>query len=132
MVSSGDASFALDIAPDVSIDADPERLQQLFENLFRNALEHGGRDVTVTVGDLPDGTGFFIQDDGVGIPESDREEIFTPGYTTAENGTGFGLAIVGEIVDAHGWTIRATESAEGGARFEIKTATPAAFARKER
>jgi signal transduction histidine kinase len=130
MVSSGDASLAVEMSGDLPLEADPERLQQLFENLFRNALEHGGSGVTVTVGDLPDGTGFFVGDDGVGIPEDDREEVFTPGYTTAEHGTGFGLSIVQEIVEAHGWTIRVSESADGGARFEITTATPSALARE--
>ncbi|GAB3683553.1 hypothetical protein GCM10028857_11280 [Salinarchaeum chitinilyticum] len=52
-----------------------------------------------------------------------REDLFTPGFTTAEDGTGFGLAIVQQIVEAHGWEIRAMESEAGGARFEITGAT---------
>jgi signal transduction histidine kinase len=47
--------------------------------------------------------------------------VFGGGYSTAETGTGFGLAIVSEIVDAHGWTVSVTESEAGGARFEIVT-----------
>jgi signal transduction histidine kinase len=106
--------------------ADSGRLQQLFENLFRNAIEHSSTSalpdsteegVTVTVGDL-DG-GFFVEDDGPGIPESAREQVFERSYTTTEDGTGFGLAIVAEIVDAHGWEIRVTDGEAGGARFEI-------------
>jgi signal transduction histidine kinase len=62
----------------------------------------------------------YVADDGCGIPADAREAIFASGYTTAEEGTGFGLAIVGEIVEAHGWTIDVTESTEGGARFEIR------------
>ncbi|WP_245903079.1 ATP-binding protein [Salinigranum rubrum] len=46
--------------------------------------------------------------------------MFEAGYSTAENGTGFGLAIVEQIVDAHEWTVRVTESDSGGTRFEIK------------
>jgi hypothetical protein len=63
--------------------------------------------------------GFYVADDGSGIPEGDRELIFDSGYSTREGGTGFGLDIVSEIVDAHGWTIAATDSRDGGARFEI-------------
>jgi len=99
------------------IDADKSRLKQLFENLYRNAIEHGGDGVTVHVGDL-DG-GFYVADTGSGIPESDRDEIFEAGYSTAEHGTGFGLRIVEQIVEAHGWEIRVIDSEMGGARFEI-------------
>ena len=104
---------------DLTFKADEARLQRLFENLFRNAIDHGGPDVTVTVGELPDRPGFYVSDDGPGIPEGDRESVFTPGYTTREDGTGFGLAIVSEMVAAHGWEIQVTESEAGGARFEI-------------
>jgi hypothetical protein len=48
--------------------------------------------------------------------------VFEPGFTTRSGGTGFGLAIVAEIVDAHGWNARVTESEAGGARFEITDA----------
>jgi len=109
----------LRVADDLAFNADPTRLQRLFENLFRNALDHGGPDVTVTVGALPDRDGFYVSDDGPGIPERDRNSVFEPGYTTREAGTGFGLAIVDEMVAAHGWEIEITESAVGGARFEI-------------
>ncbi|MEF8807977.1 HAMP domain-containing sensor histidine kinase, partial [Natronomonas sp.] len=72
-------------------------------------------------GDLEDG--FFLADDGEGIPESERDSVFGPGYSTATEGTGFGLAIVKEIAEAHGWDIDVTESNEGGARFEIRNTT---------
>jgi signal transduction histidine kinase len=85
----------------------------------RNAIEHAGEGVTVTVGELEDGDGFYIADDGEGIPEEEREEVFDTGYSTSEDGTGFGLSIVEEIVTAHGWSIDVTESKDGGARFEI-------------
>jgi PAS domain S-box-containing protein len=100
-----------------TIQADRSRLQQLFENLYRNAVEHGGDDVTVSVGAIDDG--FYVADSGPGIPESDREDVFEAGYSTNEDGTGFGLRIVEQIADAHGWEITVTESEQGGARFEI-------------
>lgn len=97
--------------------ADKDRLHELVENLFRNAIEHGGTDVTSTVGDLDDG--FYVEDDGNGIPESERDAVFQKGYSTEQHGTGLGLTIVEKISDAHGWDISVTNGTEGGARFEI-------------
>jgi signal transduction histidine kinase len=118
MVDAGEAT--LDVEGDSRVLADPDRLQQLFENLFRNAVEHGGTDVTVSVGTLADGTGFYVADDGAGIPETERDQVLESGYTTNEDGTGFGLAIVADIADAHGWDVAVTESEDGGARFEFR------------
>ncbi|MFC7078592.1 hybrid sensor histidine kinase/response regulator [Haloarcula halophila] len=112
---SADATLAVET--DQTISSDRSRLQQLFENLFRNAVNHGGGEVTVTVGEIADG--FYVADDGAGIPDEERDNIFEAGYSTADDGTGFGLAIVKEIVEAHGWEIRVTDSESGGARFEI-------------
>ncbi|MFB6110441.1 MAG: response regulator [Halodesulfurarchaeum sp.] len=99
------------------IRADRSRLKQLLENLIRNAVEHAGEGATVTVGDLEDG--FYVADDGTGIPDDERDAVFEPGYSSLSEGTGFGLNIVQEIAEAHGWTVRVTDSEEGGARFEI-------------
>ena len=112
--STGDATLVTET--DRRVLADDSRLQELFENLFRNAVAHGS-DVTVTVGDL-DG-GFSVADDGPGIPPEDRERVFDHGYSTRGRGTGFGLSIVQEIADAHGWEVAVTESDDGGARFEV-------------
>ncbi|QRV17178.1 HAMP domain-containing histidine kinase [Haloterrigena salifodinae] len=125
----------LNVADSMTFDADPDRLRQLFENLFRNAVEHGSTDpdsqdddsepgetddeLVVTVGTLEEGNGFFVADDGPGIPVSERSRIFERGYTDSDDGTGFGLHIVREIVDAHRWSIAVTDSDSGGARFEI-------------
>ncbi|QLH76958.1 response regulator [Halosimplex rubrum] len=114
-VDTGEATLVTET--DQRVRADPSRLQELLGNLVRNAVTHGGDGVTVTVGDLP--TGFYVADDGPGIPDDDRETVFERGYSTTEDGTGFGLAIVAELVTAHDWEIRATESDAGGARFEI-------------
>ncbi len=107
----------LDIDTDHTVDADPTRLQQLFENLFRNSIEHGGERVTVTVGALSDG--FYVEDDGDGFA-GEAEDIFESGYSTADDGTGFGLAIVREVANAHGWELTATAGTDGGARFECR------------
>lgn len=114
-VATGGATLITDTTQ--TINADRGRLKQLFENLFRNAIDHGGTDVTVTVGELDDG--FYVADDGPGIPESDRDNVFEEGYSTAAENTGFGLAIVQTIIEAHGWNVSITDSIDGGARFEI-------------
>jgi PAS domain S-box-containing protein len=125
-VWTGDAGLV--IRAETTVVGDPDRVQQLLENLFRNSVEHnrnrsiatgprsGGEPVTVTVGGLPDG--FYVADDGEGVPPADRDRVFERGYTTGD-GTGLGLSIVEQIVGAHGWSVRATESEDGGARFEI-------------
>ncbi len=107
---------------DRGIEADESRLKQLLENLIHNSFEHGRPDgngpMTVTVGLLEDG--FYVADDGAGLPGSDRDRLFEVGFSTRPGGGGFGLGIVEKIVDAHGWTIEATDGVDGGARFEIR------------
>jgi PAS domain S-box-containing protein len=110
---NGSAEVAVEVEGDVL--ADPGRLKRLLQNLFRNAAEHGG--YRVVVGDLPDG--FYVEDDGPGIPEDRHDEVFESGHTTSESGTGFGLAIVERIAEAHGWEVTLTEGEAGGARFEF-------------
>ncbi|WP_435099253.1 PAS domain S-box protein [Halorubrum sp. N11] len=99
------------------IQADRSRLKQVFENLFRNAVEHGQTDVTVTVGELANG--FYIEDDGQGITPDERDDVFEAGYSQSTDGTGFGLSIVEQIITAHDWQIHVTDGSDGGARFEI-------------
>lgn len=108
----------LTVEDDITFLADDDRLLRIFENLYRNALEHAGTDVTVKVGPLPNRTGFFVEDDGVGIDTN--EDVFAPGYSTDRNGTGLGLVIVESIATAHGWETTVTESDDGGARFEFR------------
>lgn len=116
-VPSDDATLHVDV--DLQLDADRGRLLQLFENLFRNAVTHAAPDPTVRVVEL-DG-GFAVTDDGSGIPSEEREQVLEPGYTTDSDGTGFGLAIVREIAEAHGWSLRIESAESGGARIEVLT-----------
>ena len=129
------------IGTDAMVVADRDQLVRLFENLFRNAVEHGstspgsrarqnsvehgGDGVTVSVGTMGDGelAGFYVEDDGRGIPEDVQDGIFESGVTTGEDGTGFGLAIVDQLANAHDWTVVVTDSEEGGARFEFTGVT---------
>jgi signal transduction histidine kinase len=178
----------VEIDADLTVEAAPGRLRTLFENLFRNSVEHGftgrgsgiedsgGRSSTdggtvpgddgnrglasgrtapdegaqrerdaadgrpradedggiapedpvrcepgvrIRVGLLPRDAGFYVADDGPGIPETDRERVFERSYTTSSHGTGLGLTIVRETVEAHGWTVRVVDAVGGGARFEV-------------
>lgn len=148
-VETGNAT--LEVHSCEKIGADPTRLQRLFENLFRNAVEHGIEDgdlhtaengvthhdadepssespdtlteLTVTVALEDTGSGepvLTVEDDGRGIPSSIRERIFEEGVSTAETNTGLGLRIVEQVTQAHGWSITATASSTGGARFELR------------
>ena len=133
-VEAPDAALTLRNA--ATVEADASQLRQLVENLLWNAVEHGstspgsqarqdavdhehGGGVAVRVGTLSDGDGFYVADDGPGVPPGERESVFETGYSTAENGVGFGLAIVERVADAHGWEVRVTDSQSGGARFEV-------------
>ncbi|WP_424014533.1 GAF domain-containing sensor histidine kinase [Halorubrum xinjiangense] len=136
----------LTVEADGTLEANRTRLRELLENVFRNSVEHGstssrtgsddsvehGRDspddplsVRVGAGTLHDDDGeavpgFYVEDDGVGLPE-DADRVFESGFTTEESGTGLGLAISERIAEAHGWTAHALAGADGGARFEFRT-----------
>ena len=119
-VPTGDAT--LSVVDDCTVTADRGRLRELFENLFHNAVTHGGPDVAVRVGSVvEDGApvGFYVADDGPGIPDGERADVFEPGFTTAEDGTGFGLTVVDRVAAGHGWEVTVGESADGGARFDV-------------
>jgi PAS domain S-box-containing protein len=116
-VDTSEATLSVD--SDLPFRCDRGRTSQLLENLIRNSVEHAGPDVTITVGQLDDGDGFYVEDDGPGIPDSERKSVFEHGYTTTQDGTGFGLNIVAEIAEAHGWSVSVTDGSDGGARFEF-------------
>ncbi|MFP9059663.1 sensor histidine kinase [Natrialbaceae archaeon A-chndr2] len=124
-VDTGDAR--LEVRTHGTLSVDEGRVRALFENLFRNAIEHGTgerKPLTIAVGQLGSeakGDGFFVEDDGSGFARS-PEELFELGATTNPDGTGFGLSIVEQIADAHGWSVHAIESDGGGARFEFHDA----------
>ncbi|QLD88174.1 PAS domain S-box protein [Natronomonas salina] len=119
LVETGGATLAVD--GELRFEADPEHVHRLLENLFANAVEHGGSDVTVRVGPLEDGSGFYVADDGPGVPPERHDSIFDVGHTTSDEGTGFGLAIVERIAEGHGWAVDVEESDAGGARFVVRT-----------
>ncbi len=112
--SEGELIFEFE---DVEIDADENRMIQFLENIFRNSHQHNDEPPTVKVGIIEDG--FYIEDNGNGIPREAWDKVFEHGYSTQTTGTGLGLSIVKTIVNAHGWEIDLIESENGGARFEI-------------
>lgn len=114
-VATRDAT--LQVSDEATVEADPARLKHVFENLFRNAVEHGSEDITVSV--VFDDRAITVADDGPGIPAEEREDVFESGYSSAPEGAGFGLAIVREVVEAHGWEISVTEGRSGGTAFVI-------------
>ncbi|MCU4926036.1 PAS domain S-box protein [Halobacteria archaeon AArc-dxtr1] len=147
-VATGESTLVCDLPADWTVKGDGERLRHVFENLFRNAVVHNDEPVTVRVGPLTgdgvtgsstataDGAvvtrtmvgttvdspvGFFVEDDGDGISDAVRPHVFERGHTTSADGTGFGLAIVRDVVEAHGWTVAVTVGRDGGARFEVET-----------
>ena len=120
-VETGDASLSTD--DEVVIEADRSRCRQLLENLIRNSVEHAGNGVAIHVGSRSGG--FYLEDDGPGIDPDERETVFEAGYTTNRDGTGFGLNIVREVAEAHGWSVDITDGSAGGARFEFTGVTPA-------
>ncbi|WP_123623633.1 PAS domain-containing protein [Halorubrum sp. CSM-61] len=121
--TAGSPDARLVVGADARVRGDRGRLRQALENLFRNATEHavpgderggrpvdvrrtdGGEDAPLTVLVTATEEGFLVADDGPGIDPEDREAVFDPGFTTREDGTGYGLDIVREVVESHGWTV---------------------------
>ncbi|ELZ44295.1 multi-sensor signal transduction histidine kinase [Halorubrum coriense DSM 10284] len=107
----------LTVAGDESFVADETAVRSVLENLFRNAAVHAGTDPAVAAVAL-DG-GFAVVDDGPGVPPAERDRVFDRGYTTADAGTGIGLASVATLAASHGWTVGVGPgrgTAEGEAR----------------
>jgi regulation of enolase protein 1 (concanavalin A-like superfamily) len=122
--ATGDATLDVGVPPGTVLRAETETVRPLVENLLKNAVDHGGDDVTVEVEIT--GRGFYVADDGPGIPEDEREKVLESGYTTSEEGTGTGLAIVRDTVEQADWGLEIGDSDLGGARFEV-TDAPVVF-----
>lgn len=85
---------------DVFCDVDPDKIAEVFLNLFLNSKEAGARRITVKIlAGHP--VVVEVEDDGPGVPEEFKEKIFSPFFTTKKDGTGLGLSIVKEILEAH-------------------------------
>ena len=116
-VQTTPATLEIDGTP--TIEADERRLRQVLENAFRNSVTHADSAVTVRIGLLNETPGFYIADDGPGIPVEDQDAVFTPGASSRPSGTGLGLTIIDRIATAHGWDVRLGSEATGGTRLEF-------------
>ncbi|MFC7205223.1 sensor histidine kinase [Haloferax namakaokahaiae] len=121
MTETGDSELRVLVDEETQFEANLGLLDHILENLFRNAVVHNQTPVTVTVGPLGKRSGFYVADDGTGISPEQVKKVFEYGYSTAGEGTGVGLTIVSEFVEAHGWELAITDAEVGGARFEIYT-----------
>ncbi|MBA2919654.1 sensor histidine kinase [Sphingomonas sp. MAH-20] len=118
--------FELSVEPEtMMLDADPDLLAQVLINLLRNgadAAEAQGAEPRVAVrfeAVRGGGATILVDDNGPGIPEGKRSEVFLPFFTTKAKGTGVGLSLARQIVLAHDGTIAIEDSPLGGARFRI-------------
>src|SRR6266480_2546704 len=96
-------------------------LRRAFANLLRNASEAMGGRGSIEIAVSRDGNGLAvtIADHGVGIPDDLRPRVFEPYFTTKRDGTGLGLALVRQTIEAHNGTITVAETPGGGATFSI-------------
>jgi signal transduction histidine kinase len=109
-----------------TVDGDEVLLRQAFSNLLRNAVDactnastRPSIQVESRIDPALNTSMIAVDDNGPGIPPTDRERIFRPFFTTKRNGTGLGLALVQKIIVFHNGRIRVARSPLGGARFEI-------------
>jgi signal transduction histidine kinase len=107
------------------IEGDPAALRRLIRNLLENARRHGGGAVEVRVEATGEGWRICVDDRGPGVPEAERERIFTafyrpPGHREGDGGVGLGLALVRQIAEKHGGTARCEARPGGGGRFVVE------------
>ncbi|KZN25336.1 PAS domain-containing sensor histidine kinase [Haladaptatus sp. R4] len=128
-VETKSATVSIEVGT-VFVRANAGQLSSVFENLFRNAIEHAGPTAAIEVGWIEtEGTSgtLYVEDDGDGIPPTERTRVFEHGYSTRAGGTGAGLSIIADIAERHGWEVSATAGDQHGARFHIsgvQVATP--------
>jgi signal transduction histidine kinase len=109
------------LAEDIVIEADEQLLRQALFNLVLNAIQAvpSGGAIQVRSGRQNNEAFIEISDNGPGVAPEHRAEIFKPYFTTHEEGTGLGLAVVQQIVLAHGWEIECLPNSPAGAIFRI-------------
>lgn len=118
-----DKSIRLSTAnTDFTIEADEQLLRQLLFNLLLNATQAvpvGGAIQIITCKSNATEVSLDVRDDGPGVPAEQRQEIFKPYFTTHQQGTGLGLAVVQQIALAHGWEIQCLPNEPRGAIFRL-------------
>lgn len=99
------------------IKADRASLKEMLKKMISNSLAHNEKDIRIRLGGLE--KGFYFEDNGNGIDSGLDQKVFDYGFSTDEEGTGFGLSVVKRIAEAHGWSYEVKDSESGGARFEF-------------
>ena len=115
-------SATLHVETERTIRGNPIHIEQLLEKLFQNSIEHSEGQVVVRIGDLEGG--FYVEDNGPGIPDSIHSDVVEAGFTTRGHGMGLGLTVVVQIVDLYDWELTLTGSEGGGVRIEITDIPP--------
>jgi len=108
---------------DLQLDVDIGKLSEVFDNLLRNAMQATGSGGRVLIGCAqrrPGWARFSVEDDGHGLPENLRANLFKPFVSGRSGGTGLGLPICRRIIEEHGGSIDATDSELGGACFKVR------------
>ncbi|AKF07143.1 two-component system sensor histidine kinase NtrB [Sandaracinus amylolyticus] len=119
---SAGVEVRLEADEDVHAHADPAQLRQVLWNLVKNAMQYSPRGavVTVRVRALEDGSvSLEVEDRGAGIAAEDLEKVFDMFFTKRRHGVGLGLALVKQIVEAHGGQVRVESRPGAGARFRV-------------
>jgi PAS domain S-box-containing protein len=112
--------------PTLDITADPRLLDHVLTNLLSNAVKYSPPDTTVRVGvaETADSVEIDVQDEGIGIPESDQSRVFQPFHrarnATNHTGTGLGLAIVKQYVELHGGQVWFESVENRGTTFKVR------------
>lgn len=122
LAATGGAQITVDATAGISVRADSGQLRRALLNLARNAVAataSTGGQVVLGARQLDDRVRVEVRDNGPGVPEHLRDEIFTPFFTTREKGTGLGLAFVREIVRDHGGDVAVENLPGGGACFHF-------------
>ncbi len=125
--AAAEARIETDLATDLVVEADPEALAIAVSNLLENAVKYGGRPPRIGIRLTEEGgqAVLDVQDNGPGIPESDREHVFRRFWragnelTRTTHGTGLGLHLVHQIVTAHRGSVAVHSSEDHGSAFRI-------------
>ncbi|UST79627.1 sensor histidine kinase [Pseudomonas siliginis] len=121
LVIASDRTIEVQIDHSLPCRGDAAALERVVTNLVQNAIEHGGRHVTVRVV----GAAFEVEDDGPGIPAEDRERVFEPFHRLRprSSGSGLGLNLVQQVVERHGGTVSIFDAAGGGTNVRVDLTT---------
>ncbi|HEX6099121.1 MAG TPA: ATP-binding protein [Thermoanaerobaculia bacterium] len=116
-----EVTISVDVAPDIELLMDPEQIRRAVGNLLKNAVEATDRgEIRVSARRAPHRVVIEVADPGRGVPDSDKDKLFLPYFSTKGRGTGLGLAIVHRIVRDHDGQIHVHDNHPRGTRFEIE------------